>query len=112
MPTQTFEFDDFGDEFTATDPSDELPAWPVMSATFTFKFHPPEPDVGIDYEQLEVTETTFAIDGKDVKDQDAFVASVYQAIGEDIEEGEEFVADRVNAFLRVWEQKLYEYDGD
>ena len=106
MNTKTFEFDDFGDEFTASDPSEELPAWPSLEAEFSFKFHPAEPDVGIDYEQLEVVDVKFSIDGQPCKDQAAFVAEVYSAICEDIEEGVDYVAGRVEAFLNVWEQQL------
>ena len=110
MPSTSFAFDpdDFSGEFTLEDDADPS-EWPEMEVEIDYKLHSPEPDVGIFHAQPEVTSVRYLVDGIVFATEAEFVAVIYEAIGDEIEEGQDFVADKIAAQIAVWEREL---DGD
>lgn len=101
-----FEFEAFEDNFSPT--SDEFD-FPGLTVDIRYKFHAPEPDVGIFESQLEIVSYKFYIDGKLVaKDEDGFVEAVYEIIGDHIEDTIEAVQGVIHDQLTDWEGELEE----
>ena len=98
-----FDPDDFSGEFTLEDDADPS-EWPEMEVEIDYKLHSPEPDVGIFHAQPEVTDIRYVVDGVTFGSEKEFVAVIYAAIGDQIEEGQDFVAEKVAAQIAVGER--------
>ena len=109
MPSTSFAFDpdELSDAFTLTDDADPS-AWPEMEIEVDYKIHSPEPDVGIFHAPIETTDIRYLVDGVVFATEAEFVGIIYEAIGDEIEEGQDFVAAKVRAQLKVWEEVLDE----
>lgn len=113
MARDSFGFDpeEFSDELTLGEDADPT-AWPPMEAEVEFKFHGPEPDVGIFGNQLEVVQWTFSFGDVKCSSEEAFVAIVYNAICDQIEDDEATIARVIAAQIKVWEGGLEESEPD
>ena len=108
MSTHEFEFDAFEDNFSLA--VDEASDWPSLSVELTVRWHAAEPDVGIFDKQPEIVKALYFLDGETFSDEDAFVAAVYDRIGDEIEETVEAVAKVIRDQIKDWEDEV-EDDG-
>ena len=112
MYHETFEFEDFANEFTpAAEVANEFWPWPSMHVDIEYRFHSAEPDVGIFSEQLEVTSATYFLDDVTYTTDDAFAAAVYDEIACYIDEDAAFVAARIEKQVALWEEGLEPQEG-
>lgn len=104
MGYQEFEFEGLQDYFSLAvdDPSD----WPAVSAELQYRVHAPEPDVGIFDAQCEVTKVTYYLDGETFTDEMPFIRQLYDAISEEIEEGQDAVVEVIRNWINDCEAEL------
>lgn len=96
MSNHTIELDDLDGYLTLTDDAD-TDSWPGASIELEVKWHPAEPDVGIFGEQSEIVRVHYWLGSTSYTDEDEFVADLYLAIGEDIEEGQDELAEMIRS---------------
>lgn len=104
MNEQEFEFEAFEDNFDLA--VDEPSEWPALSVLLRYRFHAAEPDVGIFGKQVEITDVTYYLDGEAYSSEDAFVAAVYDRIGDEIDATVEAVTKVIRDQISDWESEL------
>lgn len=93
--THTIELDDLDGCLQLTEDAD-TDSWPGASIELEVRWHPAEPDVGIFSPQSELDRVTYWLDSVSYADEDQFVADLYLAIGEDIEESQDELKEMIS----------------
>lgn len=78
--------DNLSEILTLTDEGADATFPDDIDIALDVKWHAPEPDVGIDYSQPEITDVEYHLNGETFKDQAKFIDALYLIIGEWIEE--------------------------
>lgn len=111
MASATFIFADFDDNFTLTGDKD-IYDWPLMEAIIDFTFHPPEPDVGIFHDQIDIQKVTCLLGDDEYPNEDDFAIAVYATIANDIAEDEAAVAEQIRRQINDWITECDQFDRE